>query len=158
MSFSHWIMVVAVALLPLAATAQQGQQPSPADVNAAVAETSYVSSFKNYITTPEESTSPDQVWRAANEEVGRSDPHAGHGSHGAMTGMPTQPAGQQAGSVQPDPHAAHRAMPSMTATPATQKPRSTQPDPHAGHGVDMTTPAPAPAKADPHAGRGGHNH
>lgn len=136
MSFSHWITVAAVAFMPLAATAQQAQQLNPADATAAVAETSYVSAFKSYITTPEETTTPDQVWRAANEEVARSDPHAGHGAHGSTPGMATPPAAQQAGPAQADPHAAHRghgAMPEMKAAPASQKPSSTQPDPHAGH-------------------------
>jgi hypothetical protein len=127
MSFSHWITVAAVAFLPLAVTAQQA---NPADANAAVAETSYVSAFKNYAATPEEIASPDQVWRAANEEVGGSDPHAGHGGHGAMARVPTQPAAQEAGSAQVDLHA--------------------------GQGMHMT--APAPAKADAPAGHAGHNH
>jgi len=127
MSFSHWITVAAVAFLPLAVTAQQ---LNPADANAAVAETSYVSAFKKYAITSEETASPVQVWRAANEEVGRSDPHAGQGGHGAMAGMLTRPAAQEAGSAQVDLHA--------------------------GQGMHMT--APAPAKADPHAGHGGHNH
>jgi hypothetical protein len=113
MSFSHWITVAAVAFLPLAATAQQAQ-PNPADANASVAETTYVSVFKNFLTTPEEITTPDQVWRAANEQVAQGDPHA---RHGAMPGMKPQP----------DPHAAHGdAMAVPKASPS-------QSDPHADH-------------------------
>lgn len=133
MSFSHWITVAAVAFLPLAATAQQAQQLNPADATAAVAETSYVSAFKSYITTPEETTTPDQVWRAANEEVARGDPHAGHG---AMPGM----------KAQPDPHGGHG------AAMATPKATTAQPDPHAGHGAAMAAPKATTAQPDPHAG------
>lgn len=81
MSFSQWITVAAAAFLPFAATAQQVQQPNPADANAAVAETSYVSAFKNYLTTPEEPVTPDQIWRAANEQVAQGESHAGHSGH-----------------------------------------------------------------------------
>lgn len=128
MSFSHWITVAAVAFLPLAATAQQAQQSNPSDANASVAEATYVSAFKSYLTTPEEQETPDQVWRAANEQVAQGDPHAGHG-----------------------------AMPGMKAAPAAQKPGSAQPDPHAGHGAQMTTPKASSAPPDPHAGHSGHN-
>ncbi|RYE73364.1 MAG: hypothetical protein EOO81_00745 [Oxalobacteraceae bacterium] len=166
MSFSHWITVAAVAFLPLAATAQQAQQLNPADASSAVAETSYVSAFKNYITTPEETTTPDQVWRAANEEVARSDPHAGHGS---MSGMVSPPAAQQAGAAQADSHAGHAGHGAAMAAPrantqaATPKVSQSQPDPHAaqrGHGAmpEMkAAPAaqkPSSTQTDPHAGHG----
>jgi hypothetical protein len=99
MSFPHWITVAAAAaFLPVAATAQQAQ-PNPTDPNASVAATTYVSAFKNYLTTPEETATPDQVWRTANEQVAQGDPHAGHGG---MSGMTTPAAAQQA-----DPHAGH---------------------------------------------------
>lgn len=155
MSFSHWITVAAVAFLPLAATAQQVQQPNPTDATAAVAETSYISAFKSYITTPEETATPEQVWRAANEEVARNDPHTGHGGPGSMSGMTSQPAPQQAGSAQADPHAAHRghgATPGMKAEPVAKKSPSTQRDPHAGHGAAMAAPKANTSQPDPHAG------
>lgn len=148
MSFSQWITVAAVAFLPLAATAQQAQ-PNPTDANAVVAETTYVSAFKNYLTTPDETATPDQVWRAANEQVAQGDPHAGHG---AMPGMKAQPhphaghgasmATPKASTAQPDPHAGHGTMPGM-------KP---QPDPHAGPGGAMAAPKASAAQPDPHAG------
>lgn len=164
MSFSHWITVAAVAFLPLAATAQQAQ-PNPADANASVAETTYVSAFKNYLTTPEETTTPDQVWRAANEQVAQGDPHAGHGG---MPGMTTPPAAQQAGSTQADPHAGHAGHGAAMAAPrantqaATPKVSQSQSDPHAGHGVMpgmKAAPAaqkPSSTQPDPHAGHAGH--
>lgn len=124
MTFSHWITVAAVAFLPLAATAQQVQQSNPSDANASVAEAIYLSAFKNYLTTPEGEETPDQIWRAANEQVAQGDPHAGHG---AKPGMKSPPAGQPSGSVQPNPHAGHGAQ------MATPKASTSQPDPHAGH-------------------------
>ncbi len=159
--------VAVLALLPAAAIAQQVQQFGPTDVNAPVPASGYVSVFENYRPAAEDQVSPVEVWRAANEEVARSDPHAGHM---AMPGMKAQPAAQQTGSAQPDPHAGHgkhMAAPGMRVPPAAQKSSSAQPDPHAGHGTpmaaprantDTATPKAVPSKSDPHAGHGGqHN-
>lgn len=101
MSFSIRRAAAALALLPAAALAQQGREADPANVNAAVPATVYVSAFADYRPASEPQSSPDQVWRLANEEVGRTgphaaqtapaempqpDPHAGHGSHHNMQG------------------------------------------------------------------------
>jgi hypothetical protein len=110
MSFSHWILVAVVALLPLTATAQQSQQPGPADANATVPAISYVSAFENYRATPEEKATPDQLWRAANEEIVRDDPHAGHGGGMAMPGMKPEAVAPKTSTSQPDPHAGHHNM------------------------------------------------
>ena len=104
MSFLYWPTVATLALLPAAAIAQQAQQAGPTDAHAPVPASSYVSAFENYQTATDNQSSPDAVWRAANEEVGRSDPHAGHG---AMPGMSAQPAARQSNAHQPDPHAGH---------------------------------------------------
>ena len=167
MQFSYWSIAAALAMLPAAAIAQQSQQVGPTDANAPVPASGYVSVFENYRPAADDQVSPVEVWRAANEEVARSDPHAGHM---AKPGMQAQPAAQQSGSAQPDPHAGHgkhMAMPGMSTPPAAQKPTSAQPDPHAGHGTrmaaprantDIATPQAAPSKSDPHAGHGGqHN-
>jgi hypothetical protein len=104
MSFPFWPKAAALALLPVAALAQQGQQAGPADANAPVPASGYVSAFTHYRTVTDNQASPDAVWRAANEELGRSGAEPGHM---AMPGMQTQPAQQQSPSAQPDPHAGH---------------------------------------------------
>lgn len=167
MSFLYWPKVAVLALLPAAAIAHQVQQFGPTDVNAPVPASGYVSVFENYRPAAEDQGSPVEVWRAANEEVARNDPHAGHTS---MPGMKAQPAAQQTGSAQPDPHAGHgghMAAPGMSVPPAAQNSSSAQPEPHAGHGTpmasprantDTATPKAATSKSDPHAGHGGqHN-
>ena len=157
MSFSHRITVAVLAFLPLAATAQQPQQANPADANAPVPVTSYVSVFKNYITTPAETASPDQVWRAANEEITSQDMH---GDHMGMPRMGPAASGNQ------------MSMPGMGAAKPQAKPDAVPSDPHAGHcnmpgmgaadtgnhmsmpGMSTTKPEPKPdaAPSDPHAG------
>ena len=104
MSFSFWPKAAVLALLPVAAIAQQGQATGPADANAPVPALGYVSAFTNYRILTDKPASPDALWRAANEEVGRNDPHVGHG---AMPVMKAQPAAPQSSSVQPDPHGNH---------------------------------------------------
>lgn len=167
MQFSYWPIAAALALLPAAAIAQQVQQADPTDANAPVPASGYVSVFDNYRPVADDQVSPVEVWRAANEEVARTDPYAGHT---AMPGMEAQPVAQQSGAAQPDSHADHRkltAMPGMNAQPAAQKPHSARPDPHAGHGshiaaprlkTDSATRKASPSQSDPHAGHGGqHN-
>jgi len=98
--------LAALALLPLAALAQQGRQANPGDADAPVPATAYVSAFANYRAAADEEATPDQVWRIANQEVAdaeahsmqtpppatdrpappRPDPHAGHGAHHTMQG------------------------------------------------------------------------
>lgn len=167
MKFSYWSIAAALAMLPAAAIAQQSQQVGPTDANAPVPGPGYVSVFENYRSASEDQVSPVEVWRAANEEVARSAPHAGSAS---MPGMQAQPTAQQSDSAQSDSHAGHgkhMTMPSTGASTDAQKPGSAQPDPHAGHGTHMAaprvntgtaTPKATPSKSDPHAGHGGqHN-
>ena len=100
MSFSIWPGLAALAL-PVAALAQQGQPAHPADAGVPVPPYRYVSAFTSYKATADDTPSPDQVWRSANQEVGNagaggtqaaphsahppamrsSNPHAGHGAH-----------------------------------------------------------------------------
>jgi hypothetical protein len=78
MSFSNCISVAALALLPLAATAQQTQQkPDPAAANASVPAPAYTSAFRNYRAAGDEPAAPDKLWRAANDAVQNRDGHAG---------------------------------------------------------------------------------
>lgn len=104
MSLSYWSGVAALALLPLAAMAQQGRPAGPADPDAPVPAPTYLSVFTQYQPATEPRATPDQAWRTANEAVAGRDAHAGHGP------MPATPVGD--------------AVPS-SAAPA---------DPHAGHG------------------------
>ncbi len=118
MTFSYWITVAAMAFMPLAATAQQSQQPSPTDANATVPPVGYVSAFDNYRTTPEEKSSPDQVWRTANEEITSQDMHGGHA---AMSSMVPAASGKP------------MSMPGMRTTKPEPKTDAAPSDPHAGH-------------------------
>lgn len=121
MSFSHWITVAAVVFLPLAATAHQSHQPSPTDANATVPPVGYVSAFDNYRATLEEKTSPDQVWRTANEEIMSQDMHSGHatipgigpaasGKPMSMSAMGTTKYEPKTDTAPSDPHAGYRNM------------------------------------------------
>lgn len=100
MSFSFWPGLAALALLPAAALAQQGQAADPADAGAPVPPIDHVSAFTNYQGTADSALAPDQVWRTANQEVGNADaqamPMAPHGAH-----QPVMPS--------PNPHAGHGA-------------------------------------------------
>ena len=132
MSFSHWISVALVAFLPLAATAQQSQQPSPADANATVPAIGYVSAFESYRATPSEKATPDQLWRAANEEITNQDMDGGHvampGTAPASSGSHTSMPGMQHGKP-----GSHMSMPGMEATKPQPKTDAAPSDPHAGH-------------------------
>jgi hypothetical protein len=100
MSLSFWTGLATLAW-PAAALAQQGQPAHPADADAPVPLTRYVSAFTGYKSPAGEAPLPDQVWRNANQEVANAgtagmqmaphgahrpdaplpDPHAGHGAH-----------------------------------------------------------------------------
>lgn len=91
MSFSHWLTAIAVGALPFAAMAQQNQVPShPIDVSAPASDFTYESAFKNYRSATEPAQTPDKLWRAANDEVGRLAGHVGH-----IKASPTPPASKQ---------------------------------------------------------------
>ncbi|SMP51635.1 hypothetical protein [Noviherbaspirillum suwonense] len=104
MSLSIWPAAAALALLPAAALAQAGGHAHPADADAPVPASHYVSALSSYQPAADEKTSPDQVWRSANQEVGNAGPmHAMHGT------QPMQAAPQPA-AAPPDPHAGHGAQ------------------------------------------------
>ena len=83
MSRSYRRTCVAAAMLPLFLTfevaAASGADPTRA--NAIVKVQPYESVFKNYQPASDESTSPDKLWRGANDAV------AGQGGHSGMAGM-----------------------------------------------------------------------
>ena len=74
----------AAALLPLLLTVDVLAAPGadPAGANAKVTIQPYDSVFKSYQAAPDETTSPDKLWRSANEAV------AATAGHGGMAGMP----------------------------------------------------------------------
>ncbi|HYD60498.1 MAG TPA: hypothetical protein VEC35_09100 [Noviherbaspirillum sp.] len=79
MSFLHYSIALATAMLSLFASAQQKYAaPSPADGEATVPQIVYQSAFNSYQSSSEEQATPDKTWRASNDEMGRLKGHAGH--------------------------------------------------------------------------------
>ena len=115
MSFSYWITVAAMAMLPLATSAQQ-QQLDPSDANATVPASGYVSAFKNYHPGADEKASPAQLWRAANADLQAKD---GQGIH--VTDAGPENASPAAKNDAPE------------KTPAQRVPGAPKTNPHAGH-------------------------
>jgi hypothetical protein len=104
----QWIAAVALALLPLAVAAQHHNRPDPADPDAPAPAVRYDSAFGNRRNLPEDKSTPDKVWRAANDQVGKLGGHAGH-----MQETPDQPAAQSSdmtapASSRPASHGKHR--------------------------------------------------
>jgi hypothetical protein len=99
MSLSFWTGLAALAL-PAAALAQQGQPAQPADADVPVPPYHYVSAFTSDKAAADETPSPDQVWRTANQEV----------ANAGMPGMQRAPHGaHQPDAPSPDAHAGHGA-------------------------------------------------
>lgn len=117
MSFKYCITLAALAMLPLAATAQSmPQQPAPSDAHAVVPATSYHFAFKNYSPPAGEKTTPNRHWHAANLDVQADDGHGGHvmkpGPQAtAPDAQSDTPPASPPGQVHPesDPHAHHHA-------------------------------------------------
>jgi len=79
MTLKLWLAAGVLTSLSFGAIAQQAAQtPDPLDANAAVPASTYESAFKNYQDVAENQTSPDKIWRAANDEMARLGGHAGH--------------------------------------------------------------------------------
>ena len=76
MSIAPWMVIAALAILPLAVSAQN--QPKAADPAEPGAPLLYESAFASYQTSSESVQSPDKNWRAINDEMGRLGGHAGH--------------------------------------------------------------------------------
>lgn len=90
MSFVHRTVLAVVAALPLLAEAQGADPANPAAI---VAAPHYDSPFKAYRPFTETDVAPDQVWRAANEEMARLRGHAGHvNAAGVHEAAPSSPA------------------------------------------------------------------
>ncbi|MBZ2207299.1 hypothetical protein [Massilia soli] len=90
------IAIGLMAALPFAALAQSAPAKSdPLDAKAAVTATAYQSAFADYVSAAslDNETSPDKVWRAANDKVAQAEGHSGHhGSHGMPPAEPMKPA------------------------------------------------------------------
>lgn len=79
MSIPPWMAIVALTILPLAATAQDKPKPAdPANPAEAVAPLLYESAFAGYQALSQPEQSPDKNWRAINDEMGRLGGHVGH--------------------------------------------------------------------------------
>ena len=80
---SHRRICVAAALLPLCLTFEVAAAPvaDPTRADATVTAQPYESVFRTYQPASDETTSPDKLWRGANDAV------AGQGSHSGMAGM-----------------------------------------------------------------------
>lgn len=92
MSFSYWLTAAAVAFLPLAAPAQQTQQQlDPSDGASANAVPAYVSPFEGYIRVSADNTSPDKVWRTANDQVRTQGSHGGHAMQSGLENTQAKP-------------------------------------------------------------------
>ena len=88
MSTKQWLAVAALALLPIAASAQQEQaRYNPSDANAPVKSAPYESAFNGFRAASDNQESADKVWRTPNDEMGKLGGHAGQ-----MKPVETQPA------------------------------------------------------------------
>lgn len=92
MLYLTWFAALAMAIAPFAATAQQRpSQADPSDPAIAVAPLRYESAFHSGPLAEEADTTPDQVWRAANDEMGKLGGHSGHmKQESGNTAAPTQ--------------------------------------------------------------------
>ncbi|WP_132260305.1 hypothetical protein [Paucimonas lemoignei] len=96
MKARQYLALGLLVALPLAASAQntaQGasHQRSPLDASTTASGPAYVSAFRNYQVASDEETTPDKVWRNANDAVGKLGGHAGHIQGNADTAPATQP-------------------------------------------------------------------
>ncbi len=78
MLFIPWITVAAFAVLPLTVVAQTTHRFDPADPKVPVAAPVYQSAFQAVRPAADQAGTPDQVWRAANQQMGMLGGHAGH--------------------------------------------------------------------------------
>ncbi len=114
MLHSSWLAIAAIVLAPPAfAASDAAQENDPSSPAASTSSVHYTSVLESYRPVAEDDAAPDQVWRAANEEVGRIGGHAGY----MKTQEPSSPAAhkQEAPSSQaPKPattnHGSHHGM------------------------------------------------
>lgn len=97
MTLKRWVALCALlAALPGAHAGQRSAGPDPTDPGAAVPAPAYASAMKGYTPAAKDGgPTPDRAWRAANDAVGRQDPHAGHHAPApapAQALAPAQPA------------------------------------------------------------------
>lgn len=79
MSSNKWLALAAWALVPVAAIAQQDHSRYSSSQPAVSGSTpGFQSAFADYRPFGDDSSTPDKVWRAANEEMGVLGGHAGH--------------------------------------------------------------------------------
>ena len=71
-------MAMAMAILSLHAFAQEKPKKHPSDADAPPTAFTYQSAFERYRPPPEPQETPDKLWRAANDEMGKLGGHMGH--------------------------------------------------------------------------------
>ena len=77
--FIHPFAAMALVTLSLIASAQEIQKKAhPADADAASTRFTYQSAFKSYRPASDPPETPDRIWRAANEDMGKLGGHMGH--------------------------------------------------------------------------------
>lgn len=101
--------ILAAALLPASAQAQEGRLLAPLDPAARTAPTAYVSAFSDYRPYQESNLVP---WKESNAQVGQATGHGGHQmDHGKMDhgeDRPAEATKPPAPPPKPDPHAGHQ--------------------------------------------------
>lgn len=109
MSPERWMAIAILVTLPAAVTAQEKPRAAdPTDPAAAAAPYRYESVFSRYQPIPDSEEAPENLWRAANEEMGKLGGHAGHVK--ATTGIArsdTAPAPPQHEGASSSGHARH---------------------------------------------------
>lgn len=79
MSPGRWMAIAMLVTLPVAVTAQEKLRAAdPTDPAATAAPYRYESVFSRYQSLPDTEEAPEEVWRAANEEMGKLGGHVGH--------------------------------------------------------------------------------
>ena len=78
MSLSYYLSLCALAAMPIMALAQAPASAHAVDADAAVMPAEYKSVFDGYQVMEGDGDTPANLWRSANDEVGRIGGHAGY--------------------------------------------------------------------------------
>lgn len=101
MLYRQWFAALTMAAMPFAVYAQQNQAyPDVTNPAALTAPVRYESAFSAYQTSSEDESTPDTVWRSANDEVGKLGGQVGHAKASADGGA--EPAKGQATNAKAD--------------------------------------------------------
>lgn len=104
MSFQSWLVHAAIAVMPIAAYAQQDHSGHYKQEPTAV---SYQSAFANYKRYTEDDETPDIRWGEVNEEMGKLGGHAAHMKNDSVVPSQTIPAKAASKANAPVDHSKH---------------------------------------------------